>query len=116
MEPFNEHLKLVEKVLQRIAESNLKTNPLKCSWGVKETDFLGYEMTLTSCKPMKKKIDALLKMSTPSYFQQETNEELLGSYQLLQVYVAMTITCPRATYQAYWTGPFQLEACLPTSL
>ena len=62
---FNEHLALVDKVLQRIADS-LKTNPLKYDWGVKETDFLRYEMTPTSWKPMMKKIDALLKISAPS--------------------------------------------------
>ena len=50
---FDEHLELVDKVLQRIVDSNLKTKPLKCKWGVKETDFRGYKMTPTSCKPMK---------------------------------------------------------------
>ena len=63
---FDEHLELVDKVLQRLADSNLKTNPVKCNWGVRETDFLGYEMTPDSCKPMKQKIEALLKMSAPS--------------------------------------------------
>ena len=63
---FDEHLVLVDKVLQRITDNNLKTNPLKCNWGVKQTNFLGYEMTSTSCKPMKNKIDALLEMSAPS--------------------------------------------------
>ena len=63
---FDKDLKLVDKFLQRIAESNLQTNPLKCNWGVKQTDFLGYEMTSASCKPMNKKIDALRKMSAPS--------------------------------------------------
>ena len=42
---FDKHLELVDRVLQRITESNLKTNPLKCNWGVKQTDFLGYELT-----------------------------------------------------------------------
>ena len=59
-------MELVDKVLQRIVNNNLKASPLKCDWGVKETDFLGYEMTSTSCKSLKKKIDALLKMSAPS--------------------------------------------------
>ena len=63
---FDEHLGLMDKVLQRMAGSNLKTSPLKCNWGVTETDFLGYEMTPTSCMPMKNKIDSLLKMSAPS--------------------------------------------------
>ena len=39
---FQEHLAVIEQVLQRFAANNLKCNPLKCSWAVKETDFLGY--------------------------------------------------------------------------
>ena len=54
---FDERLAFVDKVLQRIAESNLKLNPLKSDWGVKQTDFLGYEMTPTSCKPMNEEED-----------------------------------------------------------
>ena len=46
---FDEHLESVDKVLQRIIESNLKTNPLKCDWGVMQTDFLEYEMTPMPC-------------------------------------------------------------------
>ena len=64
-------MELVDKVLQRIAVSNLNTNPLKKDWGVTHTDFLGYEMTHTSSKPMK--IDALLKMSPPSNRKQVRN-------------------------------------------
>ena len=63
---FDEHLEFVDKVLLRLAASNLKTNSLKCNWGVCEPDFLGYEMTPDSCKPMKTKINALLKMSAPN--------------------------------------------------
>ena len=74
---FDEHLSLVDKVLQQIAESHLKTDPLKCDWGVKGTSFLGYEMVSTSCKPMKKKINALLKMSARSNRKQVRN--LLGA-------------------------------------
>ena len=33
---FDEHLELVKKILHRIAESNLKTNPLKCNWESKK--------------------------------------------------------------------------------
>ena len=39
---FEEHLSIVEQVLQKLAENNLKCNPLDYSWAVKETDFLGY--------------------------------------------------------------------------
>ena len=43
----------------------MKFNHLKCDWVVQETDFLGFWMTPNSVKLMKKKIDAVLKMSQP---------------------------------------------------
>ena len=103
---LDEHLELVDKVLQRIVGSNLKTNPLKCNWEVTETDFLGYKMTPISCKTIKNKIDALLKMSALSNRKQVRSKKLLGSYQLLQAYVAKAHTRPCATCQASWAGPF----------
>ena len=62
---FEEHLSVVEQVLQKFAENNLKCNPLKCSWAVEETNFLGYWMTPTGIKPWKKRIEAILKLGEP---------------------------------------------------
>ena len=56
---------IVTKILERLAKNNLKTNPLKCEWAVKKTDFLGYIMTPTSVKPMPNKVKALLRLSPP---------------------------------------------------
>ena len=53
----------VTKILERLAKNNLKTNPLKCEWAVKERDFLGYIMTPRSVKPMPNKVKALLRLS-----------------------------------------------------
>ena len=57
---YEEHMTTVTKILERLAKNNLKTNPLKCEWAVKETDFLGYIMTPRSVKPMPNKVKALL--------------------------------------------------------
>lgn len=62
---FEDHLKLVGKVLDRLNKNGLKCNPLKCDWAVQETDFLGHWMAPTGVKPMKKKIDAILKIDCP---------------------------------------------------
>ena len=61
----DEHLELVDKVLERFANNGMKCNPLKCAWAVKETDFLGHWMTPNEIRPWKKKIDAVLLMDKP---------------------------------------------------
>ena len=62
---YEKYMNTVQKILKQLAKNNLKTNPLKCKWAVQETDFLGYIMTPTLCKPMPNKVEALLLMSSP---------------------------------------------------
>ena len=59
---FEHHLELIDKLLSKLAEAGMKCNPLKCAWTVQETSFLGYWMTPTAVKPMKSKVNAILKM------------------------------------------------------
>ena len=63
---YDEHIDLVDKVLERLAANEMKCNPLKCDWAVKETDFLRYWMTPECVKPMAKKIEVILKMGRPT--------------------------------------------------
>ena len=62
---FDDHLAVVDLVLSRLHANNMKCNPLKCEWFVKETDFLGFWMTPEGIKPWKKRIDAILNMDRP---------------------------------------------------
>ena len=62
---FEHHVDLIDKLLTALADAGMKCNPLKCAWVVQETSFLGHWMTPTAVKPMKKKIDAILKIEQP---------------------------------------------------
>ena len=59
---FRDHLDTIDTLLDRFQKYNMKCNPLKCEWAVKETDFLGFWMTPEGIKPWKKRVDAILKM------------------------------------------------------
>eukprot|EP00957_Ditylum_brightwellii_P112164 8551753-Ditylum_brightwellii.AAC.1 len=39
---LEDHMQLVIKVLKCKEDNNMKVNPLKCEWGVHETDFLSH--------------------------------------------------------------------------
>ena len=43
---YEDHLWVVDQVLDQLCKSGLKVNPLKCEWAVQESNFLSHWMTL----------------------------------------------------------------------
>ena len=63
---FPENLYVVDAVLERFSNKNMKCNPLKCDWEVQETDFLGFWINPKVVKPWSKRIETILAMSAPN--------------------------------------------------
>ena len=57
---------LVIEVCERLEDKSFSVSPLKCEFGVKESDFLGHWLTPTRVKPSRKKIQGILNMKEPS--------------------------------------------------
>ena len=62
---WGDHIKSLDAILQQLRENGFTTNPLKCGWAVKGTDWLGYWLTPIGLKPWIKKINAILSIDSP---------------------------------------------------
>jgi len=61
-----EHIKVLETVLERLHSNNLKINLEKCYFGNKEVSYLGFTLTPASIKPGKNKLKAIKDAKPPT--------------------------------------------------
>jgi hypothetical protein len=67
---WSKHIAMIDLVLTCLEENGFTINPLKCEWGVKETDWLGHWLTPTGPKPWRKKIEPILALAPPKSLKQ----------------------------------------------
>ena len=65
-EMWDEHIDLLQQVLQRLQDASFTVNPMKCKSVIEEADFLGHWMTPDRIKPWKRKVKAIMKMKPPT--------------------------------------------------
>mgnify|MGYP005753024869 CR=1 FL=1 len=83
---FEEHLELVDKVLQRLQNAGLKVNAKKSFFAKGELEYLGYWITRESIQPVDKKVKAIQNLEAP-----KTKKELRRFIGLVNYYRDMWI-------------------------
>ena len=68
--PWTDHINLLNDVLTRLQAHGYQINPNKCSWAVKEAEFLGHWLTPTGVKPLRKKIEGIMALDEPKTLKQ----------------------------------------------
>jgi uncharacterized protein YozE (UPF0346 family) len=78
----------LNQVLGHLHSNGFYVKPLKCEWGVKETNFLGYWMTPTGLKPWLKQIEPILALT-----KLETLNQLGGFIGMVNFYRSIWRHC-----------------------
>jgi hypothetical protein len=67
---FDDHLKKLEVVLQRLRDKGFQVNAAKSNFCALEVDYLGYTLTREGIAPQKKKVAAILALKPPNNVKQ----------------------------------------------
>jgi transposase InsO family protein len=62
---WKSHVEVLSKIFAALETKGFAVNPLKCEFGVEESDFLGHWITPQGIKPWAKKVQAVMQMDRP---------------------------------------------------
>ena len=63
---YDEHLQDLERVFNILNQNGLVVNRKKCVLGKAKVEFLGHEVDAQGIRPLKEKVEAILKVKTPT--------------------------------------------------
>jgi hypothetical protein len=66
MSDWDDHLKCLEMVFQRLSDAGLKVNAKKSFFGRAELEYLGYWISRQGIQPISKKVEAIKNIATPT--------------------------------------------------
>ena len=62
---FEDHLRKLDTVLQRLTKAGFRANVRKCFFAQDQMEYLGYQLTRDGIQPQPKKVEAILRIAPP---------------------------------------------------
>ena len=78
---FDDHLEKLERIFERLESAGLKVNATKSFFARGELEYLGYWITREGIKPMRNKVEAIMKIAEP-----KTRKELRSFIGVINYY------------------------------
>ena len=84
-ETFEEHMKDLTDLFERLRDSGLKLNPSKCKFATSKCEFLGHEISREGIKPPSQKVDKILNYPIPKNIKEL--RRVLGMFNWFRKFV-----------------------------
>ena len=134
-ETLEEHMSIVKEIFKRLEDNELTLAVDKCTFAEESVAYLGYQVSGTGIRPLKRKTDAIDKIPPPStqkqllqflgalnYFRSSLSGLVKsGEYQnaanLLQpLYSAATVPLPAGKFKVWEANPILRQAFVDAEL
>ncbi|GKD58489.1 hypothetical protein Tco_1295998, partial [Tanacetum coccineum] len=108
----------IEETFKTLKKINMRLNPKKCTFGVEEGMFLGYQVNTKGIKICPDKVDAVLSLQSPKCLKDV--QKLNGKLASLNIGSGSCIQTNEGTYSkvtyAHRSGRIRGTHCLPGSI